>query len=204
MSPRISARIRQLRSAGRSRAEIVRALLDEGLAKSTPTAYRWIRACPDDSPALHYQGIESPPRSPEPPAPPADVVPPAPTGPTEAELAAALEGDDLAELARVRVVIARAMRQWEGELAHHGGATLTYGRLAKALGDVSKVIADIRPREDVDAERFASLGQAARDELVKRAQQAASPDEVSALRVRVRAQADAIERLTAGAGHAAG
>jgi len=190
-----AAVIGSMKAAARPTAEIVREVRRRRPDVHRQTAYRWVRTVPEAS-----SPGPLPPRPEPPPAPPSwpDPERPAPPKPADASaegVAQALETDDLAELVRTRDAIAVAAREWERSLGHNASAVLQHQRLSKALTDITARIIELRPAPEVDEERFAALGAEARDALIARARAAATADDVTALRVQVRAQAEAIERL---------
>lgn len=202
MNPAILSRIREHQRAGKNRADTVRALSEEYPKASRRTLYRWVGTVLASGPApavvknsAHRDDVD---------AARSDSVSDLSAGPApvpldvDADAAAVLEQDDLGELERVRRVLSHALRSWEGSLASDRSASLTYQRLAKTLGDIVARIVELRPRPEQEADRLAALGAGARDALLARAREAARPDEVTALRQRVSAQAVVIERLTNG------
>jgi hypothetical protein len=171
LTPAIAARLAELRASGASKAAMLRALAAAGSPLNWRTLTRYLDR---SEPAQGAAAVE-----------PAAL---------ERRAADALEGDDLAHLTRVRDDLDAALATWRPLLGRDGAAVRAYATLARIHADVTARLVELRPRPEAEAERMTELGTAARGELLTRAVDAATADEVAELRERVEAQAVALRR----------
>lgn len=107
---------------------------------------------------------------------------------------AAVVAGELAPLYAARDEVAAGLAKLAPKLGRDHRAVRSYARLVEIQTKIARAIVECTPRPP--EERYAPVEAAALAALLTRAQGAADADELGALRDRVAAQADAIQRLT--------
>lgn len=163
LTPAVATMIDELRASGATKAAMLRALEAAG----TPLNWRTLSRYLDR-------------------AEPVPTAAPAPSaGGLERRAAAAIEGDDLAHLVRVRDDLDAALAAWRPLLGRDGAAVRAYATLARIHADVTARLVELRPRPEAEHERLTELGTAARGDLMTRALDAGAADAVAGLRAKL-------------------
>ena len=127
-----------------------------------------------------------------------DERPPDPAiAPVVAAADQALEGGELEALRRRAVQVDQALDEWAPSLGRNPTGARTFATLARIRGDLARAITDLLPRADLERSRLEELGVQARAELLERCRAAARSDDITALRLRISAQAVLLESANA-------
>jgi hypothetical protein len=94
----------------------------------------------------------------------------------DAAAGAALASDDLEAITRTCAEVEAAMRQWSTGIGFDPSSTRAYATLARLSADLRTRMAALRPQPEVERERFAELGAAARATLTERLTAVAEQD----------------------------
>lgn len=151
---------------GMNISQIARALKASGSPLSRRTIQR------------HLTRVGTPtglPEAPAAPEPPPSFEPLEQTS-FDAAAGAALASDDLEAITRTCAEVEAAMRQWSTGIGFDPSSTRAYATLARLSADLRTRMAALRPEPEVERERFAELGAAARATLTDRLMAVAEQD----------------------------
>lgn len=165
ITPELAQEIRALDAQGLTLDGIVRALAGRGRPVSRRTLGRFFeRHGHVERPATASAG-----------SPPGLGSPAAPSALTTTA-AGALEGDDVASIARCAADVRRALAEWAPAIGVDPSAQRAYASLARLNADLSARLVELRPKPEVEADRLSALDADARAALISRARAAALAD----------------------------